>query len=193
MKPPSLWNLEEESSSPWTGAADRHCREEPGIPENEAYAIRNVRELSTKDLLSLTVQSHGMERPGISLRDRRDTRIALPSRILARTDPVTDLPPFAVPHLGRYEETVMYDCNDESRWGKLREALRGTEPFLALFPEQATAKAFWRDLPPELKESTMLWPSTGGKKLLDAWVAARQGKIRSVVGGPGRYSPPGRY
>ncbi len=165
-------------------------RESP--PENEAYAIRNVRELLDEGPLLSPRLFSLMEWSGRAFLcgTGEILQIALPSRILARTDPVTDLPPFAAPHLGRYEETVMYDCNDESRWGKLREALRGTEPFLALFPEQATAKAFWRDLPPELKESTMLWPSTGGKKLLDAWVAARQGKIRSVVGGPGSVFAP---
>ena len=56
---------------------------------------------------------------------------------------------------------------------------------LLLFPEALTAKTFFASLPASLRSETLLWPSTGGKKLWDTWCAARMGEVRIVIAPPG--------
>ena len=56
---------------------------------------------------------------------------------------------------------------------------------LLLFPERRMAKAFFDHLPPSLRAESVLWPSTGGKRLWGIWKTVREGAFRIVVGGPG--------
>ncbi len=115
-------------------------------------------------------------------------KVAVPPAILSSAEPFKGclLPAgTAKESLTRYEEIFLYDCSSDSRWKKLAESIASGEPFLALFPEQSLAAAFFDLLPPPVKEKSLLWPSTGGKKLREAWLAVRQGKATGVVGPPG--------
>lgn len=63
---------------------------------------------------------------------------------------------------------------------------------LILFPEANAAKAFFMSLPASLRSEALLWPSTGGKKLWDAWCAARTGEVRIIAAPPGGVFAPVR-
>ncbi len=116
-------------------------------------------------------------------------KIALPPAVLNSRGPVPAAPaPVEKP--GRYAEFFIYECNSAVRWEKLSESVQKGRPFLALFPEQALAAAFFEALPGPLKEECLLWPSSGGKKLNEAWLSARGGEIKGVVGPPGAVFAP---
>ncbi len=87
-------------------------------------------------------------------------------------------------------EDFLYSCDSSVRWRHYRNLLERSERFLLLFPEQGLAGEFWKGLPDTLRESLLLWPSQGGKKLLAAWLSARRSEIRGVVGGPGAVFAP---
>ena len=63
---------------------------------------------------------------------------------------------------------------------------------LILFPEARAAKAFFMSLPAPLRSEALLWPSTGGKKLWDAWCTARTGEVHIIVAPPGGVFAPVR-
>lgn len=91
---------------------------------------------------------------------------------------------------GEYSENFLYDCSSTARWEKLVESVDNGRPFLVLFPEQALAASFYEALPPSLKGGCLLWPSTGGRKLADAWLSVREGGIKGIVGPPGAVFAP---
>ena len=115
---------------------------------------------------------------------------ALPGPFLSKKTPV-DLPgPQERPAEGEYREFPLYLQNDGERWARASVELGENTPFLALFPEQTSAEAFYAFLPLSLREKTLLWPSTGGAALLKAWRTARGGEWTGVVGGPGAVFAP---
>ena len=120
-------------------------------------------------------------------------RIAVPPSILTFPDSLGDFGSLSgEPRKidGKYEEFFVYECQADKRWEKLAVSLEHGYPFLALFPEQFLASSFFEHLSPSLRESTLLWPCTGGKKLHDAWLTARAGMVRGVIGGPGAVFAP---
>lgn len=166
------------------------ARETP--PDDRSFSLRSIREfpdegaLLPPDMLDLLLWGGRTFLCGAGVM----LTVVLPPQFLADRAP---LPPFSqpvAPSQREYEETFLYDCDDEARWGQLRGILERRSSFIALFPEQALAKAFWKDLPASLKEKSILWPSTGGKKLRDAWLSVRQGTVAGVVGGPGAVFAP---
>ena len=79
---------------------------------------------------------------------------------------------------------------DEERAAFYRAALERPCRTLVLFSEAATARRFFASLPAHLKAEAVLWPSSGGKKLWDAWREVRSGNARIVVAPPGGvYAP----
>jgi len=120
-------------------------------------------------------------------------KIAVPPSVLSHPGPLEDFAPQGGPvpgDPGTYEEMFLFECETASRWEKLAESLDNGYSFLALFPEQRQAAAFFNILSPELRESSLLWPPTGGKKLRDAWMAARKGTVKGIIGGPGAVFAP---
>ena len=115
---------------------------------------------------------------------------ALPAPFLSKKTPV-DLPaPQEKMTGGEYRESCIYLLNDGDRWTRASADLETNTPFLALFPEQTSAEAFYAFLPLSLREKTLLWPSTGGAALLKAWRRAHGGELAGVVGGPGAVFAP---
>jgi primosomal protein N' (replication factor Y) len=120
-------------------------------------------------------------------------KMAVPPAILSSPAALEDFAPLDGPapeNPGRYEELFLYECDTVTRWKKLQESLDNGYPFLALFPEQRLATAFFDFLSPALRESSLLWPATGGKKLQNAWITARKGGARGIIGGPGAVFAP---
>lgn len=122
-------------------------------------------------------------------------KTALPSSFLTCGDTLS-FPSFhqeeekKVPDRNEYNESFIFACNTEIRWRRFVESIEKNASFLILFPEQTLAKAFWDYLPSRFKEKAILWPSRGGKKLMETWLAARQGWFSGIVGGPGAVFAP---
>jgi hypothetical protein len=120
-------------------------------------------------------------------------KVSVPSSILSFPGPLVDFDSLDGENQqtsGQYEENFLYECKTFSRWKKIVELLEKGDSFIALFPEQALAASFFALLPPAMQKSALLWPSTGGKKLQDAWIAARKGSVPGIVGGPGAVFAP---
>lgn len=117
-------------------------------------------------------------------------RTAVPSSLLAADADAVALTPLRADPGGEYREDCIYTCNHIDRWSRYRERLEESRGFIALFPEQSLAAEFWSFLPDEIGRETVLWPPLGGKRLLAAWLAARNGGVRGVVGGPGAVFAP---
>ena len=120
-------------------------------------------------------------------------KVSVPSSILSFPGPFVDFDSLDGENQqtsGQYEENFLYECKTFSRWKKIVELLEKGDSFIALFPEQALAASFFALLPPAMQKSALLWPSTGGKKLQDAWIAARKGSVPGIVGGPGAVFAP---
>jgi primosomal protein N' (replication factor Y) len=92
---------------------------------------------------------------------------------------------------GTFQEILFYHPLDEERFAYYRERLSSTEGrVLLLFPEAKESAAFFTRLPKTLKENALLWPSTGGKKLWDAWNKTASGEVRIVIGARGAVFAP---
>ncbi|SMG11382.1 replication restart DNA helicase PriA [Dethiosulfovibrio salsuginis] len=61
---------------------------------------------------------------------------------------------------------------------------------IVAFPEQSRAESFFRSAVKAGLDGGMLWPVTGGAKKLNAWISARDGECRFIVGGPGVMAAP---
>lgn len=81
-----------------------------------------------------------------------------------------------------FKETSIYTPVDSERFSFYKERLSSERRSLVLFPEVDSAKFFFSTLPPNLKSNALLWPSTGGKKLWDAWQKTYSGETNLVVG-----------
>lgn len=161
------------------------------LPDGKKYTLRKAEALPDEgpllterelDLIQWTAGTFLCSRGEI-------LKIAVPPLILSSPTPIFAPPgdPSSETLMGEdhYEENFLFDCRSEWRWKRLVESLEGGGSFLALFSEQSLAAAFFDQLPPSLKESSLLWPSTGGKRLATAWMAVKGGDVSGVVGGPG--------
>lgn len=103
-------------------------------------------------------------------------------KALLRGGPFSPPPPEA-PANGVFRERACYDPRDEERRaGYVEELSRGGRA-LVLFPEKENASLFFRALPSEIREESLLWPeSDGGKKIGAAWDAVCRGEVRVIVG-----------
>ncbi len=86
---------------------------------------------------------------------------------------------------GTFRESLCFDPRDGKRGEFYLQKIQEEGRSLVLFPEAQMAKRFFSSLPESLRSEALLWPSTGGKKLWDAWNAVRSGKVRVVVAPPG--------
>lgn len=84
-----------------------------------------------------------------------------------------------------FRETVFFNPNEAERNAFYIEALKRPLYTLMLFPEVNFAKNFFKNLPENIKNNSILWPSTGGKKLWDAWRGVYSGNIKNVIAPPG--------
>ena len=117
-------------------------------------------------------------------------RIGIPSVFLSSSD-ATPLPlPLPRMETKASEEVFLYLCDFKERCKKFIALVERSERFLVLFPEQGLAAEFWKLLPESQKKETVLWPSQGGKKLLAAWIRARNNVPRGIIGGPGAVFAP---
>jgi primosomal protein N' (replication factor Y) len=92
---------------------------------------------------------------------------------------------------GSFQEILFYHPLDEERFSYYRQRLSSSEDrILLLFPEAKESAAFFARLPKAVKTSALLWPSTGGKKLWDAWKKTASGGVRIVVGASGAVFAP---
>lgn len=82
-------------------------------------------------------------------------------------------------------ESSCFEPWDEARADLYLRRLEGGRRTLVLFPERRAARTFFERLPPGIRAESVLWPSTGGKRLWRTWKAVREGGFRVVVGGPG--------
>ena len=167
------------------GPADR--------PAGEGFSIRQARAVSDSEplfsqnmlqLISWTGKTF-LCGPGEALKS------AVPASILSFSEPFlsfSDNPGRTMP--GIYEEMFLYECRTRDRWISFIERMEKAETFLVLFPEQEMASSFFDLLPSSLMNRTILWPSAGGKKLHNAWLAARAGRVSGIVGGPGAVFAP---
>lgn len=82
-----------------------------------------------------------------------------------------------------FESRTVYSEIDNERYEAYLDAIanaRGAS--LILFPEQDLARNFHESLPDELKHNSLLWPSTGGKKLWNDWNYVRSDFNGLVIG-----------
>jgi len=88
-----------------------------------------------------------------------------------------------------FQEVLFYNPIDEERFAHYRNALLANEKrTLLLFPEAKIASDFFAGMlkmQKSLKADALLWPSSGGKKLWDAWKKTVSGGVRVVVGSSG--------
>jgi primosomal protein N' (replication factor Y) len=92
---------------------------------------------------------------------------------------------------GAFQEILFYHPLDEERFAYYRERLSNTgERVLLLFPEAKESAVFFTRLPKEIKANALLWPSSGGKKLWDAWNKTASGEARIVIGAQGAVFAP---
>ena len=165
------------------------------LPEKGTFSIRQAEPLSDKSplLTENTVDLIKWTGNTFLCGSGEVLKVSVPSSILSFPGPLDDFDSLAGgnPQVsGQYEENFLYECETSSRWKKLAELLEKGDSFLALFPEQALAASFFELLPPQVQKSALLWPATGGKKLQDAWIAARKGSVLGIVGGPGAVFAP---
>ncbi|MDR1377321.1 MAG: hypothetical protein LBJ22_07395 [Synergistaceae bacterium] len=101
------------------------------------------------------------------------------------------LPPALPAKDGTFQEILFYHPLDEERFSYYRERLSNNKDrILLLFPEAKESAAFFARLPKTVKASALLWPSTGGKKLWDAWNETASGGVRIVIGAAGAVFAP---
>ena len=82
-------------------------------------------------------------------------------------------------------ERNFFDSHEYSRLDFYTEMLRRPLKNLILFPENNSANKFFKNLPDDLKDVSILWPSVGGKKLWDAWREIYSGNFKNVIAPPG--------
>lgn len=86
---------------------------------------------------------------------------------------------------------TFYRWIDSERIEKYYECIKDCSgQVIVSFPEQETARRFFKELPAEIASQALLWPATGGKKLLKSWVDVRDGLVDVIVGGPGVVAAP---
>ncbi|WP_158612113.1 primosomal protein N' family DNA-binding protein [Fretibacterium sp. OH1220_COT-178] len=89
-----------------------------------------------------------------------------------------------------FRESSCFIPWDGRRADRYIQTMERGERTLVLFPERGMARTFFAGLPSHLQSKALLWPSTGGKKLWDAWRTVREGATPIVVGGPGAVFAP---
>ena len=117
-------------------------------------------------------------------------RIGIPSAFLSSSDAIPVPLPMPRRETKATEELLFYSCIFQERCRKFISILERSGRFLVLFSEQGLAAEFWKQLPEPQKEETILWPSQGGKKLLAAWIQARNNIPKGIIGGPGAVFAP---
>ncbi|GHS97642.1 primosomal protein N' [Synergistales bacterium] len=89
-----------------------------------------------------------------------------------------------------FQELSFFHPLDGVRKTHYREAMLASERTLAIFPEKQNASAFFDTLPETLKARSILWPSVGGKKLMEAWKTAALSETLNVIGSLGAVFAP---
>lgn len=83
-----------------------------------------------------------------------------------------------------------YRWLDRHRLDFYRSMVQDSTGTIVAFPEQARAESFFKEVQRDGLDGGLLWPVTGGQAKFNAWIAARDGNYRFVVGGPGVMSCP---
>ncbi len=91
---------------------------------------------------------------------------------------------------GEFREHTFYYPYDHEREEFYITELRKNERTLILFPTKDAAQKFFKNLPQDLASEALLWPSTGGEKLMFAWEAAFYHWKRIIVGSQGAVFAP---
>ena len=100
----------------------------------------------------------------------------------------------AFPSDRTFLETPFFHPWDGERFVFYREKLALEENrVLLLFPETQVASNFWAALSEGEKKNALLWPSTGGKRLWNAWKKVASDEIRVVVGTGGAVFAPSYF
>ena len=84
-----------------------------------------------------------------------------------------------------FREQKFFDPRDNTRFNFYLDMLRREHNNLILFPEAELAKKFFKNLPKDVKDLSILWPSVGGQKLWDAWREIYSGNFKNVIAPPG--------
>ena len=84
-----------------------------------------------------------------------------------------------------FREQNFFDPRDNTRFNFYLDMLRREHNNLILFPEAELAKKFFNNLPKDVKDLSILWPSVGGQKLWDAWREIYSGNFKNVIAPPG--------
>lgn len=82
-----------------------------------------------------------------------------------------------------YSFNTVFDISEHIRYDRYKEAIalnKGSS--LIVFPEHEQAKKFFSSLSGSMKESSILWPRTGGKALWKLWSRVRNGFHGLVIG-----------
>jgi primosomal protein N' (replication factor Y) len=109
--------------------------------------------------------------------------------LLLRGEALPPRPPSEPPRPQKsFQEFSFYHPLCEARFAYYRERLEGR--VLLLFSEKKTAEAFFTELPAAVKANALLWPSSGGKKLWEAWKKTASGGVQVVVGPAGAVFAP---
>ena len=110
-------------------------------------------------------------------------QLMCPAQIL-RGEPLSFAPTLSKNQDDRaFHEALFYNPLDVERLAHYRAALsEGEKRVLLLFSETEMARSFFAGIPKSLKADALLWPSSGGKKLWDAWKKTASGEVRIVVG-----------
>ena len=91
---------------------------------------------------------------------------------------------------GEFREHTFYYPYDHERKEFYLTELRKDERTLILFPTKEAAQKFFKNLPQDIASEALLWPSTGGKKLVDSWYDAFTQQRRIIVGSQGAVFAP---
>ena len=89
-----------------------------------------------------------------------------------------------------FNERNYFNPFDSERVNFYIEELNENKRTLILFPRKDDAKNFYDSLPENLKTKSLLWPSTGGKKLWLSWNLINAKKFRFVIGSQGAIFAP---
>ena len=84
-----------------------------------------------------------------------------------------------------FKERTFFSPWDEERLVFYRSLLTCDTKTMVLFPETSAAQDFFSSLSEDVKQKSVLWPSTGGKKLWDVWKKVKAGLFCNVIASPG--------
>ena len=91
---------------------------------------------------------------------------------------------------GKFSEIDFFNPFDAERVNFYMNEIKSEKRTLILFPRKEQAKNFFENLDENIKNQTLLWPSTGGKKLWLSWILTNEKKFRLVIGTAGAVFAP---